>query len=62
MDNLSEKMRERLDKWRKNTQPVKSAESVRGPAPSRRSGKGDYGDAMSQEDWDLEVRKSQNRR
>ncbi len=55
-------MQERLDKWRKNPQPVPSAEKLRGPAPSRRSGKNDYGDAMTLEEWEQEVKKSQKRR
>lgn len=29
MNNLSKKMQERLDKWRKNPLPVKSAEKIR---------------------------------
>lgn len=62
MSNLSEKMQERLDKWRKNTLPVPSAEKVRGPVLSRRNGKNDYGDAQTQEEWDEEVRRSQKRR
>jgi hypothetical protein len=62
VNTLSEKMQERLDKWRKNTTPVASAAKVRGPAPSRRSGKNDYGDAMSLEEWDEEAKKSQTRR
>lgn len=55
-------MQERLEKWRQNTLPVKSAEKVRGPTPSRRSGKNDYGDAQTQEEWDEEVKRSQKRR
>lgn len=62
MNNLSEKMQERLDKWRQNTLPVASAEKVRGPAPSRRNGKNDYGDAQTLEEWDEEVKRSQKRR
>lgn len=63
MNNLTEKMQERLDKWRKNTIPVASAEKVRGQAPSRRGGgKGDYGDVASIEEWEEEARKSQTRR
>lgn len=62
MNNLSEKMQERLEKWRKNTTPVASAVKVRGSAPSRRNGKNDYGDAMSLEEWDEEAKKSQTRR
>lgn len=62
MNNLTEKMQERLDKWRKNTIPVASAEKVRGPAPSRRNGKTDFGDAMTLEEWDEEAKKSQTRK
>ena len=62
MTNLSEKMQARLEKWRKNTTPVTSAEKVRGPAPSRRGGKGDFGDVLTIEDWEEEARKSQTRR
>lgn len=55
-------MQERLDKWRKNTLPVASAAKIRNPVSSRRSGKNDYGDAMSLEEWDEEIKKSQTRR
>ncbi len=44
---LSEKMQERLDKWRKNTIPVASAEKVRGPMPSGTVRRGDYGDDIA---------------
>lgn len=44
-DNLSPQMKERLDKWRKSTLRVKSAEKVKGPLPSNyRPVRGDYGD------------------
>lgn len=62
MDNLSEKMKERLEKWRKNTLPVPSVEKIRGNPVSRRSGKNDYGDALSMDEWDEEIKKSQFRR
>ena len=62
MNNLNEQMQARLDKWRKNTLPVASAEKVRGPAPSRRNGKNDYGDAMTIEEWNEEAKKSQTRK
>jgi hypothetical protein len=48
MNNLDQKMQERLDKWRKNTLEVKSVEKVREKTsvsnyiPRR----GDYGDDM----------------
>lgn len=45
VDDLSPLMKDRLEKWRKNTLPVKSAEKVRGPSPSSsRPVRGDYGD------------------
>jgi hypothetical protein len=48
LGNLTPRMKERLEKWRKNTLPVKSAEKVRGPSPlKRRYVRGDYGDDMS---------------
>ncbi len=62
MSNLSEKMKERLEKWRKNPTPVKSAEKLKGPTPSRRSGKGDFGDAATLEEWEEEAKRSQTRR
>ncbi len=31
MDTLSDQMRERLEKWRKNPQPVPSTIKIRGP-------------------------------
>jgi hypothetical protein len=62
MNNLSKKMQERLEKWRKNTTPVASVSKIKGYPPSRRNGKNDYGDAMTLEEWDEEARKSQTRR
>lgn len=62
MNNLSEKMQERLEKWRKNTTPVASANKTTNAPVSRRSGKNDYGDALSLEDWEEEAKKSQTRR
>lgn len=61
MNNLSEVMQARLDKWRQKTLPVPSTEKVRGPV-SRRSGKSDHGDAMSLEEWEYEAKKSQTRK
>jgi len=55
-------MQERLDKWRKNTTAVPSAEKVRGKAPVRFAGRKDYGDAEDEEHWGQEAMKSQNRR
>ncbi len=55
-------MQERLEKWRKNAIPVPAVEKVRGKPTHRFKGKGDFGDANSQEDWDDEVKKSQTRR
>ena len=47
-EKLTPKMQARLDKWRKNTLPVKSAERIRGPSRlSHRSVRGDYGDDIS---------------
>ena len=44
-DDLTPIMRERLEKWRKNTLPVKSTEKIRSPSPSKsRPVRGDYGD------------------
>lgn len=62
MNNLDEKMQERLDKWRKNTVPIASVAKIQGPPPSRRNGKNDYGDAMTLEEWNEEVKKSQTRK
>lgn len=62
MNNLNEKMQERLDKWRKNVIPPPSLQKIRGPVSARRGGRGDYGDALTQEDWDEEARKSQTRK
>lgn len=62
MNNLSQIMQERLDKWRQNALPVKNVENVRGPIPTRRRGKNDTGDAMTLEEWNEEVKKSQTRK
>ena len=65
MLRLSEKMQERLDQWRKNVgiaPPVIKANGYSVPSVSRRSGKNDYGDAMSLEEWDEENKKSQRRK
>ena len=62
MNDLNEKMQERLDTWRKNLIPVPSAEKLRGKAPVRFSGKKDYGDADDEESWGIEAKKSQSRR
>lgn len=43
-NDLSPKMQERLDKWMKNPQPVKSSEILRGKNYVRRQVFGDYGD------------------
>ncbi len=61
MSGLSEKMQERLDKWRKNTSDPVQPKVV--PQKSiRRGGKGDYGDVVSVEQWEEEARRSQTRR
>jgi hypothetical protein len=45
LDNLSPEMKKRLELWRKNTIPVKSAEIIRGKSPPNyRPIRGDYGD------------------
>lgn len=62
MNNLNEKTQERLDRWRKNKLPVISSEKIKGAAQSRRNGKNDYGDVLSIEEWEEEVKRSQNRR
>lgn len=62
MNNLSEKMQERLDAWRNNTLAVPSSKVFRAPEVSRRSGKNDYGDVFSEQEWEEEVRKSQTRK
>lgn len=61
-NDLTPKMKERLEKWRKNTLPVKSAEKVRGKSPSNyRTVRGDYGDDIrdfekkDQEAWAKEL-------
>lgn len=61
-DDLTPMMKERLEKWRKNHLPVKSAEKVRGKSPSNyRQVRGDYGDDIrdfekkDQEAWAKEL-------
>lgn len=61
MNNLSEKMKERLEKWRQNTLPVSSVQKIKSNQ-TQKSGSGDYGDALTLEDWDNEVKRSQTRR
>lgn len=57
LGNLTPAMKERLEKWRANVLPVKSAEKVRGPLPSkRRSLRGDYGDDIR--DFELKEEKA----
>ncbi len=54
MDKLTPQMQARLDKWRKNTLPVKSAEKIRGPWQSKsRNVSRDHGDDLSdfEEAW-----------
>jgi len=62
MNNLSQKMQERLDKWKKNTLVVPSTEKLRLDRQSRRNGRGDFGDATTLEEWEEEYRISQRRR
>jgi hypothetical protein len=58
MNNLSEVMQARLDKWRNKAVVAPSADKVRG----KHLGKGDYGDVQSMEDWELEILNSQRRK
>ncbi len=58
MNNLSEVMQARLDKWRTKALPVATAEKKH----SKYTGKGDYGDVESMEDWELEILNSQRRK
>ena len=62
MNNLSEKMQQRLDAWRKNTIQVPSAEKVRAKPAVRFSGKKDYGDVENLDDWEEETKRSQRRK
>jgi len=62
MNNLSEKMQERLDQWRKNTLAIHSAVKLKPQQSQNRGGKGDFGDVASLEEWEEEVRKSQTRK
>lgn len=60
MNDLSERMQERLDKWRKRTG---SQEMKKQSKPTfMRAGKNDYGDVMTEEEWGREVILSQKRR
>jgi hypothetical protein len=61
MNNLSETMQARLDKWRKNTLPVANRQVLTNPT-SRRNGKNDYGDANTLDEWELECKNSQTRK
>lgn len=61
MNNLSQKMQERLDKWRQRT-PEVSVEKQVIPSASMRRGRNDGGDAMTKEDWDKEAKLSQTRK
>ncbi len=54
-------MQERLDKWKKNVLPVPSAELLRGKQ-CRPAGRGEYGDALTEEEWEEEIKKSQKRK
>lgn len=64
MNNLNEKNQKRLDDWRKKvsgaSQPEKARTQVSGTF--RRPSKHDYGDVVTAEEWDEEIRKSQFRR
>ncbi len=61
MSDLSQKMQERLDKWRENTTTPPSVKKIFEPT-SRRSGKNDFGDAMTLDEWNEEAKRSQTRR
>ena len=60
MNNLNEKMKERLDKWRKETEKIKFPSQK--DKVSRRNGKNDYGDASTLEEWNEEAKRSQTRK
>ncbi len=64
MTNLSDAMQDRLDKWRKSTVsvPPDVKPKVRTANLVRKCGKGDYGDALSLEEWEEEAKISQTRR
>ena len=62
MNNLSEKMQERLDRWRKPPTAEKPKESTPTTSTVRRSGKGDYGDASTLAEWEEECKRSQTRK
>ena len=62
MNNLNEMMQDRLDKWRKNKTAIPTVKKLNDSVRVNRSGKGDYGDALTEQDWDEEIRKSQTRR
>jgi hypothetical protein len=68
MDNLSDVMKKRLEKWRKNTVPVPSIVNLglkygyKDSPAHRRSCKNDYGDAMNLKEWDEEINRSQHRK
>ena len=65
-DDLSPIMKDRLEKWRKNTLTVKSAEKIVGPSASNyRQVRGDYGDDIrdfenkQDEVWGRELQNNQ---
>ncbi len=63
MNNLTQVMQDRLDKWRKNTLSVPSAEKVKVPnSTGRAGGKRDFGDVCSLDELEEEARKSQTRK
>lgn len=61
-NNLSKQMQERLDKWRENILRPASVAKLTPAQTSRRGGKSDFGDVMNVQEWEEEVKKSQNRR
>ena len=62
MNDLSDKMRERLEKWKQNPSLEKSLSKFNSAPISKRNGKNDYGDAMTLEEWNEEVKRSQKRK
>lgn len=60
MEKLSEKMQERLEKWRKNTIAVTTVEHIKGSTYHR--GRSTYGDVLTIEEWEEETKRSQNYR
>jgi len=66
MNNLTEQMQKRLDKWRQNTLAVPSINKITYPNKTKTTasygGKKDYSDVGSIEEWEEEIRRSQTYR